>query len=390
MAGEGVKAADPAADGVEALGMVDGHRNRAVLPQGDGKGAGAGFLLLGIKHGPRQRARRALLVEKGFPVFRQQDSVPGVKKVVPVIAQKGQRVPLLRRLEVMDVPTNKKKTFFGHHGGRLLAILIGALLVAVGLELFLIPNRVIDGGIVGVSIILDALTPIPLGVYLVLLNLPFLVVGYKQIGKTFALSTLFAVSALAVFVTLLRRLEPVTTDVILATVFGGIILGIGVGLIIRFGGSLDGTEIVAILVNRKFGFSVGEIIMFFNVFILGSAGFVFTWESAMYSLIAYFIAFKTIDVVIEGLDESKSVIIISDESQKISETILARLGRGVTHIYGKGGYTQEEKELLYCIVTRLELSKLKSIVQEIDPNALIAVENVHDVMGGQFKKRPIH
>nr|WP_256205586.1 YitT family protein [Calditerricola satsumensis] len=287
------------------------------------------------------------------------------------------------------MPTNKKKTFFGRHGGRLLAILIGALLVAVGLELFLIPNRVIDGGIVGVSIILDALTPIPLGVYLVLLNLPFLVVGYKQIGKTFALSTLFAVSALAVFVTLLRRLEPVTTDVILATVFGGIILGIGVGLIIRFGGSLDGTEIVAILVNRKFGFSVGEIIMFFNVFILGSAGFVFTWESAMYSLIAYFIAFKTIDVVIEGLDESKSVIIISDESQKISETILARLGRGVTHIYGKGGYTQEEKELLYCIVTRLELAKLKSIVQEIDPNALIAVENVHDVMGGQFKKRPI-
>ncbi|MFO7248500.1 MAG: YitT family protein, partial [Bacillota bacterium] len=201
---------------------------------------------------------------------------------------------------------------------------------------------------------------------------------------------LFAVSMLAVFVTWLRSFGPVTTDLILATVFGGIILGIGVGLIIRFGGSLDGTEIVAILVNRRFSFSVGEIIMFFNVFILGSAGFVFTWESAMYSLIAYFIAFKTIDVVIEGLDESKSVIIISDESQKISETILARLGRGVTHIYGKGGYTREEKELLYCIVTRLELAKLKNIVQEIDPGALIAVENVHDVMGGQFKKRPIH
>lgn len=288
------------------------------------------------------------------------------------------------------MPTNKKNTFFARHGWRLLGIIVGTLLVAVGLELFLIPNRVIDGGIVGVSIILDTLTPIPLGVYLVVLNLPFLIVGYKQIGKTFALSTLFAVSMLAVFVTWLRPFGPVTTDLILATVFGGIILGIGVGLIIRFGGSLDGTEIVAILVNRRFSFSVGEIIMFFNVFILGSAGFVFTWKSAMYSLIAYFIAFKTIDVVIEGLDESKSVIIISDESQKISEAILARLGRGVTHIYGKGGYTREEKELLYCIVTRLELAKLKNIVQEIDPGALIAVENVHDVMGGQFKKRPIH
>lgn len=136
---DGVKAADPAADGAKALGMVDGDRNRAALPQGGGKGAGACFLLLGIEHGPRQHARRALLVEKGLPVFRQQDPVPGVKKVVPVIAQKGQRVPLLRRLEVMDVSTNKKKTFFGRHGGRLLAILIGALLVAVGLELFLIP-----------------------------------------------------------------------------------------------------------------------------------------------------------------------------------------------------------------------------------------------------------
>jgi uncharacterized membrane-anchored protein YitT (DUF2179 family) len=272
----------------------------------------------------------------------------------------------------------------------LLWITIGALLVAVGLEMFLVPNQVIDGGIIGVSIILAEITPVILGAYILVLNLPFLIVGYTQIGKTFALQTLYAVTLLAAFVTLLHGAPVFTQEPILASVFGGIIVGIGVGLIIRNGGSLDGTEIVAILANKKFGFSVGEIVMFFNIFILGSAGFVFGWESSMYSLIAYFVAFKSIDIIIEGIDESKSVTIISDKSSEISEVIIARLGRGVTHIYGRGGYSGEEKELLYCIVTRLELAKLKAIVEDIDPTAFVAVEHVHDVMGGRFQKKSIH
>ncbi len=273
---------------------------------------------------------------------------------------------------------------------RFLALIIGAFLVAVGLEIFLVPNDVIDGGIIGVSLILKELTPIPYGIYLILLNIPFLIVGYKQIGKTFAISTLVGVAVLSLFVTLLHPVQVITADVFLASIFGGIVLGIGVGIIIRNGGSLDGTEIVAILANKRFGFSVGEIVMFFNIFILGSAGFVYGWENAMYSLIAYFIAFKTIDIVIEGLDESKSVTIISDNPDEIASAIMARLGRGVTHIYGKGGYTGEDKELLYCIVTRLEVAKLKSIVSEFDPQAFVAIEHVHDVMGGRFNKKAIH
>jgi len=262
--------------------------------------------------------------------------------------------------------------------------------VAIGLETFLIPNQIIDGGIIGVSIILSEITSLSLAVYIVLLNIPFLFVGYTQIGKTFAITTLLSVSFLSIFVSFVHRFDVVTGDKFLATIFGGIILGIGVGLIIRHGGSLDGTEIIAILANKRFGFSVGEIVMFFNIFIMSIAGLVFTWESAMYSLVAYFIAFKTIDVVIAGLDESKSVTIISDYSDLLAEKIMARLGRGVTHIYGKGGYSKEDKELLYVIVTRLEVAKLKEIVGEVDPNAFVAIEHVNDVMGGRFQKKSIH
>ncbi|MBO8171566.1 MAG: YitT family protein [Bacillaceae bacterium] len=273
---------------------------------------------------------------------------------------------------------------------RSIFILVGAVLMGVGLELFLVPNRVIDGGIVGISIILSYLSGVPLGIYLLLLNLPFLMIGYRQIGKTFALSTLWGVTILSASTFLLHPVEPVTTDPLLATVFGGIVLGIGVGLVIRYGGSLDGTEITAILLNKKTPFSVGEIVMFFNIFILGSAGFVFGWDRAMYSLIAYYIAFKVIDLTIEGFEESKSVWIISDRHVDIGEALMARLGRGVTYLSGEGAYTGDDKKVIFTVVTRLEEAKLKSIVEEIDPEAFLAVGNIHDVKGGRFKKRPIH
>jgi uncharacterized membrane-anchored protein YitT (DUF2179 family) len=277
-----------------------------------------------------------------------------------------------------------------HYTVRYLFIAFGALLVAIGLELFLVPNNIIDGGVIGLSIIFSYLSGYSLAFFIVVLNIPFMIIGYKQIGKTFAINTLIGVAFLAFFSTLFHHYDAMTDELMLASIFGGIILGIGVGTIIRFGGALDGTEIIAILATKKLGFSVGEIVMFFNIFILGSAGFVFAWDAAMYSLITYYIAFKVIDIVIEGLDESKSVTIISDNSEEISEAIMDRLGRGVTHIYGKGGYTKEDKELLYCIVTRLEVAKLKSIVHEHDPKAFIAIEHVADVMGGRFNKKAIH
>jgi uncharacterized membrane-anchored protein YitT (DUF2179 family) len=269
-------------------------------------------------------------------------------------------------------------------------MLVGSIMFSVGLEIFLVPNNIIDGGIVGISIILSHLLHIPLGVFLILLNLPFLLIGYKQIGKTFAISTLFSVVIMSIGSTLLHPVKPLTIDPLLAAVFGGIILGIGVGLVIRSGGSLDGTEIVAILFSKRSPFSVGEIVMFFNFFILTSAGFVFGWDHAMYSLIAFYIAFKMIDITIEGIDQSKSVWIISDEFEKIGDAITFRLGRGVTYLHGEGAFSGDNKKVIFSVITRLEEAKLKSIVDEHDPSAFLAIGNIHDVKGGRFKKKDIH
>jgi uncharacterized membrane-anchored protein YitT (DUF2179 family) len=273
---------------------------------------------------------------------------------------------------------------------RTIFIIFGAILMGVGIEEFLVPNRILDGGIVGISIILSHLTGVKLGLFIFVLNIPFFFIGYKQIGKTFALSTLLGIAVLSITTALLHNVPALTEDLLLATVFGGIVLGVGVGIVIRYGGSLDGTEIMAILINKKIPFSVGEIIMFFNVFIFAIAGFVFGWDRAMYSLLAYYIAFKTIDIVIAGLDESKSAWIISDHYEDIGETILARLGRGVTYLKGEGAYTGDDKKVIFCVITRLEEAKLKEIVQEIDPSAFLAVANIAEVRGGRFKKKDIH
>ena len=273
---------------------------------------------------------------------------------------------------------------------RIIMIVIGAAMMSVALEIFLVPNELIDGGITGISIMLSHIFKIPLGIFLTLLNLPFLIVGYKQIGKTFALSTLFAVVLMSIGTQLLHPVEPITGEPLLAAVFGGVILGVGVGLVVRYGGSLDGTEIVAILVSKKLPFSVGEVVMFFNLFILSGAGFVFGWNNAMFSLIAYYIAFKVIDVTLEGLDQSKSVWIISDKFRDIGEALTERLGRGVTYLEGEGGFSGDNKKVIFVVITRLEEAKLKAIVEDWDTDAFVAIGNIHDVKGGRFKKKAIH
>lgn len=273
---------------------------------------------------------------------------------------------------------------------RMLFVPLGALLVAVGLEIFLVPNNIIDGGIIGISIMVAYLSNINLGLLLVLFNLPFLILGYKHIGKTFAITTLAGDVILGIGVVLFHSIPVLTDDLLLASVFGGICIGVGVGLVIRHGGSLDGTEILAIIFNKATPFSVGEVVMFMNVFILGSAGFVFGWDRAMYSLIAYFIAFKAIDITIEGLDQSKSVWVISDQYQEIGDAINSRLGRGVTYLKGEGAYTGDDKRIIFTVITRLEEAKVKSIIEENDESAFLAVGDIHDVKGGRFKKKAIH
>jgi len=270
------------------------------------------------------------------------------------------------------------------------SLFIGAIITAVGLEIFLVPNNIIDGGVVGISIMLSAITDYPLGFFILVLNIPFLYLGYKQIGKSFAISTAFAICCLSFWTSYFEPISSITNDFFLATIFGGIITGTGVGLIIRNGGSLDGTEIVAIICDRRSSFSIGEVVMFFNLFILSSAALVFGWDKAMYSLVAYFVIAKMIDVVIKGLDESYAVMIVTDNYDEITSALMDRLGRGVTLLHGQGGYTGDPKKVLYCVVTRLEVDKLKEIVMEKDDSAFVTINPVHDIVGGRFKKKAIH
>ncbi len=269
-------------------------------------------------------------------------------------------------------------------------LFIGSVLASIGLEIFLVPNSIVDGGITGISIMASYLTKLPLGAFIFTLNIPFLIMGYYQIGKTFVLSTLFSITILSIGVSILQPVPGLTNDILLAAVFGGILLGMGVGLVIRYGGSLDGTEMIAIVVTKRMGFSVGEIVMFFNIFILSCAGFIFGWDRAMYSLLAYFIAFKVIDMTIQGLDESKAIMIVSDKTDEIAEVLMARLGRGGTFLEGRGCHSGDSKGVLYSVITRLEIAKLKLILDEIDENAFVTIHDVHEVFGGKLKKRAIH
>lgn len=270
---------------------------------------------------------------------------------------------------------------------KLSSITVGAALASIGLEIFLIPNNIIDGGVVGISIMASYLSRLPVGLFLLVLNLPFLFLGYRQIGKTFALFTLYAVICLSIGVSLLHSFHGMTDDDVLAALFGGVILGTGVGLIIRNGGSLDGTEIVAIIFDRRTSFSIGEIVMFFNLFILSSAGVVFGWENAMYSLLAYYVAFKTIDVTIEGLNSTKGVFIVSQHYIAISDAIRARLGREYSII--KSNDDKNYTYTIFVMVTRLEIAKLKLIVSSFDKDAMIAISSV-EIEGKHFRKKAIH
>ena len=256
-----------------------------------------------------------------------------------------------------------------------LGLFLGAMIYSAGLNLFLVPNQIIDGGVVGVGLILTELTGIAFSVWVVLLNIPFFFLGYKKVGASLA-------AYASVAVVILSFWSP-----IFEAMFGGMIIGIGVGLVIRSGGSLDGTEIMAIWLDRKTAFSIGETVMFFNVFILGSAGFVFSWNSAMYSLVAYFICSKMIDIVSNGLDESKGVFIVTEKSDAVADAVMNQMHRAVTLLHGEGGFLKNDKEIIYCVISRLEVTRLKYLTHEIDPQAFLSIFDVREVQGGFMKKR---
>lgn len=284
---------------------------------------------------------------------------------------------------------NKKHNNIYSTISKFLFIILGAALYSIGLEIFLIPNNIIDGGVVGISIMTSHFTKIPLGLLTFVLNIPFLIIGYKQIGKSFTLLTLFSVICYSLGISIFKPIPSITQDILLASVFGGIIIGLGIGIIIRNGGSTDGIEIVSIILDKKISFSLGQIVLFFNFFILVAAGLIFGLDRGMYSLIAYFIAIKIIDMVVEGLDESKAVIIISQKHQEISDALMLNLGRGVTLLNGQGGYKGDSTNVIYIIVSRLEISKLKSIVYDFDKDALMTIGSV-ETAGKNYRKNLSH
>lgn len=268
---------------------------------------------------------------------------------------------------------------------------IGAFLAALSVTLFLFPNDLIDGGIIGLAMILTRLTTtVFFPLYFILLTLPFIYLSYKFIRRTFFIQMIVAVIFFSIFGILLNRFPSFETNHLEVIVIGGAILGIGVGLIIRNGGCLDGTEILAIIINRKKGFTVGQVVLFINFFIFAAYGLIFQdWHAAFSSLLMYVVAFKMMDIVIVGLDELKSVLIISEKSKELKNLIMNEMGLGLTVMYGRGGYSGNDQELLFVIVERLDLADLKEIVLCKDPTAFMAVEDLHEVVYGKQTKIPL-
>lgn len=269
----------------------------------------------------------------------------------------------------------------------ILLILIGCALAAFSIGAILIPNLILDGGINGISIMLGQVTSIKTSIYIVLLNIPFVILGYKTLGKEFVIKALFAMLIFSGMLYYTETLDIGIHDKLLATIYGGLVLGFGVGLIIRYGGCLDGTEIAAIIASKKTNFSVGQIVLICNVFIYGTAGFIFGFDRALYSLLTYFITFKVIDFVSEGLEQGKAVLIVTNQSAKVAKDIYEKLGRTVTSFEGKG-MINGETMILYSVITRLELTELRNIVNADDVQAFVTVIDVSEIIGSHIKKRP--
>jgi len=262
--------------------------------------------------------------------------------------------------------------------------ILGVLAAGLGIKGFLLPNNFIDGGVTGVSMLLSHVTKLELPILIVLINLPFVFLAFKQISWKLALASICSIVSLALALEFINFPE-VTTDKLLASIFGGASLGAGIGMSIRAGSVLDGTEVLALIFSKKVGATVGDIILLMNIFIFGISFFVFGIEPVMYSILTYFSASRTIDFVIHGLEEYTGITIISSLNDQIKQAILEQTGRGVTVYKGKGGFSDNEQDILFCVVTRLEISKIKSVVEEVDPAAFTFTHALTEASGGMVR-----
>ncbi|WP_010283712.1 YitT family protein [Bacillus timonensis] len=291
----------------------------------------------------------------------------------------------------MSEITKQKKTKVLKKITRALAVIIGAFITAYGLEAILIPNYVSDGGVTGLSIVGSQLIGLPLGLLIGILNIPFIFLGYKQIGKSFAIYSVIGIASLAYGTSIMHHVPTIIQgDTLLVTVVGGIIIGFGMGVALRNGGALDGIDMLAVLLSRKLPFGTSDLILFLNLFVFIVVSTVFGLQGAFLSGIAYFIASKVIHTVEEGLSGSKTYKVITSQPELMVETIRDRLGRSATYNIVEGGYTNEQFKEITCIINRLEDSKMKEIISEIDKHAFVAVYDVAEVKGGSFKKKDIH
>lgn len=266
-----------------------------------------------------------------------------------------------------------------HRAWRILLIITGSFLAAIGLQLFLLPNHLLDGGVTGISILSAYVSGIPFGVFLLVLNIPFVILGYRKFGKDFALCSSIGITVLTAL-TFFHVPHGFTDQPILAAIFGGIFVGVGSGLVIRHGGIIDGSDTVAILIDRVTVFSVGEAIMVINGLIITIAGFVFGWENALYSLIAYFVAHKAIDVTVDGLNESRSVWVVSMNIREIGRVINQVVQEPVTYLKEASEKDPEPHGILLAVITRFEEQKIKAAIQAVDRKAFVVISSAHEIV----------
>jgi uncharacterized membrane-anchored protein YitT (DUF2179 family) len=271
-----------------------------------------------------------------------------------------------------------------------LFIVLGIVAAGFGLNGFLLPNSFIDGGVTGISLLLTELTQLPLSVLIVMINLPFIFLSYFTLGKSFAIKTLLAIIGLGICVAFVH-FPIITNDKLLVSIFGGIFLGAGIGLTIRGGGVIDGTEVLAIYVSKKIGVTIGDVIIIFNVAIFGSAAFLLSIETALYAMITYFVASKTLDFIVEGIDEYIGVTIVSPHCKEMRDMIVQTMGRGVTIYKGAKGVgktgERDDLDIIYTVITRLEINKLNTEIEKISPTAFVVMTSVKDTRGGMIKKK---
>ncbi|KAA2244968.1 YitT family protein [Chitinophaga agrisoli] len=281
-----------------------------------------------------------------------------------------------------------------HNTQDVVLISIGVLLAAVGLKGFLLPNAFLDGGVTGISLLVNRLTGWPISLLLILINVPFILLAWRQLSLGFTIKAMSAIVGLAVALVFIR-VPVITSDKLLIAIFGGFFLGAGIGMSVRGGAVLDGTEVLALYINRKTVLSMGEVIMYFNILIFGVAAILINIETAMYAMLTYLSASKTVDFVIQGFEEYIALTIISPESELIRKTLTLKLRKGVTVFKGKSGFGKRGQvdtdiDIVYTVVTRLEVHKIIDEIEKIDSKAFIAQHNINDTKGGMIKRRATH